>query len=66
MPRIQCPTLIVQGEEDQFTLPEHASFLHQAIQGSELAFFPDAGHEVQREQPRAFNQRVLEFWTSLP
>ena len=62
---IRCPTLIIQGEEDRWVGPEHAKMLHQAIEGSQFEVFPGAGHEVQREQPQAFNRRVLEFLAAL-
>ncbi|MDA0988985.1 MAG: alpha/beta hydrolase, partial [Chloroflexi bacterium] len=62
---IACPTLIVQGEADPWVDKVHGERLHVSIPGSELEMFPGAGHEVQREQPSAFNARVLEFLSSL-
>ena len=62
---ILCPTLVVQGEADPFVGTEHARTLHSSIAQSELALFPDTGHEVQREKPREFNLRVMEFLASV-
>ena len=62
---IDCPTLIIQGKNDPWVNPAHGKRLHESIPGSELEFFPAAGHEVQREQPKAFNARVLRFLSLL-
>ena len=60
-----CPTLIIQGGNDPWVNPVHGKRLHESLPGSELESFPAAGHEVQREQPKAFNARVLRFLFSL-
>lgn len=62
---ITCPTLIVQGEADPWVDKVHGERLHVSIPGSQLEMFPGAGHEVQREQPSAFNARVMGFLSSL-
>jgi pimeloyl-ACP methyl ester carboxylesterase len=58
---IACQTLIIQGESDPWVNPEHGKRLHESISMSELKIFTGAGHEVQREQPQAFNACVLSF-----
>ena len=58
---IACQTLIIQGASDPWVNPEHGKRLHESISTSELEMFTGAGHEVQREQPRAFNDCVLSF-----
>ena len=58
---VDCPTLIVQGELDSSVGIGQAHMLHGSIQGSELEIFPGVGHELHREQPEAFNRRVLRF-----
>ena len=65
LPTIACPTLIIQGEKDPWVNPVHAHMLHGSIRGSEVELFPGVGHEVQREEPEAFNRRVLRFLSSL-
>jgi pimeloyl-ACP methyl ester carboxylesterase len=62
---IACPTLIIQGENYPWVNPIHGKRLHESIPGSELEMFPGAGHEVQRDQPEAFNERVLRFLSLL-
>ncbi len=63
---IDCPTLIIQGEEDSWVGVEHAHMLHRLIQRSRLVIHPGVGHEVHREQPEVFNRQVLEFLSALP
>jgi pimeloyl-ACP methyl ester carboxylesterase len=58
---IECPTLIVHGENDPWIGPEHPKMLHGSIRHSELDLFPYTGHEIHREKPNAFNRRVLKF-----
>ena len=62
---ITCPTLIIQGETDPWIDPVHPQMLHSSIQESELEFFPETGHEVQREKPEVFNPLVLRFLSSV-
>lgn len=40
---INCPVLIVQGDTD-FTLVEHAAFMHDHLRGSSLAVLPATTH----------------------
>lgn len=61
---ITCPTLIVHGGKDPWGNLVNVENLNKSIIRSELAIFPDAGHEVQREQPEVFNARVLKFLSS--
>ncbi|RJP60809.1 MAG: alpha/beta hydrolase [Candidatus Auribacter fodinae] len=58
---VSVPTLIVWGEKDKVTHPNDARFLHAQIQGSELAFIPDAGHLAHIEEPEAFNRLVSQY-----
>ena len=62
---IRCPTLIVHGEDDEWGGPEHAYLIRDSIQGSELDLFPGVGHEVHREEPETFNNRLYGFLSSL-
>ncbi len=62
---IRCPTLIVQGEEDEWGGVEHALMVRDSIQGSALDVFPGVGHEVHREKPEVFNSRLYYFLSSL-
>lgn len=59
--RVTCPTLIIQGDQDQVFPPSMAEELHKGIQGSQLVIFSGAGHGPHRDQPENFNNQVLAF-----
>ena len=59
--RIACPTLVVQGLEDEHATPQHARDLAAGIPGAGLWLVPGAHHMFPQEQPEMFNQRLLEF-----
>lgn len=59
--RIDLPTLILCGNEDEMTPVKYSQFLHQRIKGSRLEILPSAGHMVMMESPGAFNERIKEF-----
>jgi pimeloyl-ACP methyl ester carboxylesterase len=61
---IACPTLVVQGLEDEHATPRHARDLAAEISGAELWLVPEAGHMFPQEQPEKFNQRILAFLRS--
>ena len=53
--KIQSPTLIIVGEDDQSTPLAAAQFLKENIQGSELVVIKSAAHLANIEQHEAFN-----------
>ncbi|OGP89005.1 MAG: hypothetical protein A2156_05005 [Deltaproteobacteria bacterium RBG_16_48_10] len=59
--KINLPTLIVCGEEDELTPVKYSEFLHDHIKASKLEILPNAGHMVMMESPDAFNRKVKEF-----
>jgi pimeloyl-ACP methyl ester carboxylesterase len=62
--RIDLPTLVLCGNEDEMTPLKYSQFLHQQITGSRLEILPSAGHMVMMEAPVAFNEKVKEFMTT--
>jgi len=50
---IQCPTLVVAGDEDLLRSPDEARELAEGIPGAQLVTVPRAGHLIPLEQPRA-------------
>lgn len=58
--RINVPTLIVVGDEDEPCL-EPSFRLKQWIAPSGLVVFPKTGHVVNQEEPALFNQMVGDF-----
>ncbi|WP_007515974.1 MULTISPECIES: alpha/beta fold hydrolase [Pseudofrankia] len=53
------PTLIIWGEHDAVIPVTHARIAHEAMPGSRLEIFPDAGHFPHHTDPARF-QAVLE------
>jgi len=64
LPKIQCPTLVIQGEEDEHASPQHAMDISDNIQDASLWLISDVKHMVHQERPVDFNQKVLEFLES--
>ncbi|GLK55274.1 hydrolase [Methylopila capsulata] len=54
-PTVACPTLVLVGDEDAPTPPEHARRMTAAIPGAELVIVPDCGHLSTLERPEAVN-----------
>ena len=59
--QIDCPTLVVVGQEDVLTPPAEMRRLAQAIPGATFVEIPAAGHLSPLENPRAVNEAVVEF-----
>ena len=59
--RIECPTLVMVGENDALKPPRYSRLIAERIAGCELLVIPGAGHAVIFEQPSAVNRAVLAF-----
>jgi len=64
MKRIDVPTLIVTGDEDEPCL-EPALLMKRAIPTAGLVVVPRAGHTLNLEEPDAFNRAVFEFLSAV-
>ncbi|MBM3373094.1 MAG: alpha/beta fold hydrolase [Betaproteobacteria bacterium] len=58
---IECPALVIVGDQDHGTPPEMARQIHANLRGSELLIIPSAAHLSNVEQPQAFNDALLGF-----
>lgn len=58
---IRCPTLVLCGDDDQVTPPEHARELAERISGAQLELIPRCGHMLTMERPAAVNA-ALRAW----
>ena len=65
LPEINCPTLILVGEQDGLTPPADAKLMAEKIKRSQLEIVPGAGHLSNLEQPDHFNKTVRKFLESL-
>jgi pimeloyl-ACP methyl ester carboxylesterase len=58
---IACPTLVIQGEQDEHATPQHARDITAAIPGAELWLAPGVGHMLPQEAAERFNPRLIKF-----
>jgi pimeloyl-ACP methyl ester carboxylesterase len=63
--KINLPTLILCGEEDELTPVKYSHFLQNRIKGSKLEVLPHAGHMVMMESAKAFNEKIGGFISTL-
>jgi pimeloyl-ACP methyl ester carboxylesterase len=57
----EMPTLIVWGERDPIIPYRHALAASEAMPGSHLVSFPQAGHFAHRDDPRRFVRELTDF-----
>jgi pimeloyl-ACP methyl ester carboxylesterase len=62
--RLEVPTLIVTGDEDEPCL-EPAIFMKRRIPAAGLVVLPKSGHTINLEEPDAFNRALVEFLTAV-
>jgi 3-oxoadipate enol-lactonase len=58
---INCPTLIIVGEQDILIPLKYSKILHEKIKGSELITIENCGHVPSIEKPAEFNEIVFRF-----
>ena len=59
---IDCPTLVIVGEQDPGTPVEAARLIQSNIRGAELVIIPAAAHLSNVEQTEAFNKALMSFY----
>jgi pimeloyl-ACP methyl ester carboxylesterase len=60
--RIACPTLIVNGDEDQTAPASMARALGDQIERAEVTILPRCGHWAPLEQPKEVNDLLKRFY----
>lgn len=60
-PTIDCPTLVLWGEEDSWIPVERGRALSALVPGAVLETIADAGHLVIEEAPAELGRRILRF-----
>jgi len=58
---INLPTFIIVGEDDPATPVSASRAIHEHIKNSSLVILPSTRHLSNVEQPRVFNENLLEF-----
>ncbi len=61
LPQIKVPTLILVGENDNFTPPPSSKIMNEGIINSELKIISRAGHVSNLENTDEFNHNLLKF-----
>src|SRR5262249_34228404 len=59
--RIQCPAMVVAGENDAIIRVEDAQSVAEGISGAQFVKVPNSGHLSNLENPQAFNSALLGF-----
>ena len=65
LPKIDIPTLVIVGREDEFTPVAKAEELKENLQNCKLVIIENAGHMPNLEQAEEFNKAVLDFLQSV-
>jgi len=65
LPQITCPTLLVCGESDLLTPPEHSLEMAALIAGARLELLPTCGHLLTWEQPQRINALLIDWLAGL-
>jgi pimeloyl-ACP methyl ester carboxylesterase len=61
--RVQCPTLIVWGKEDEIIPLAHAADFHRDIKNSTVCLLDSCGHCPMMEQPKETEAVVRKFFS---
>jgi 3-oxoadipate enol-lactonase len=59
--RIECPTMVITGENDVIIRMEDSRAVADAISGARFVTVPNSGHLSNLENPDAFNTALLSF-----
>jgi pimeloyl-ACP methyl ester carboxylesterase len=58
---IRCPTLVVCGDSDALTPPDHSREIAAGIAGARLEIIAECGHLLTLERPEQVNALLLEW-----
>jgi pimeloyl-ACP methyl ester carboxylesterase len=58
---IKAPTMLVQGGESVYVLPEDVEKFKETLPGVRHEVVPGAGHAVQSDQPAALSDLIKDF-----
>jgi pimeloyl-ACP methyl ester carboxylesterase len=66
LPQINCPVLLIAGEQDPLIPPSIAEQMEKAIPDARLELLQDAGHLSNLEKPVEFTEIVKDFLDEFP
>lgn len=61
LPRVRCPVLAIQGEEDEYGTLEQVEHIRAAVPGAEVLKLPRCRHSPHRDQPEATLEAIARF-----
>jgi pimeloyl-ACP methyl ester carboxylesterase len=61
LPRIRCPLLAVQGEDDEYGTMAQIDVIARRVPHARLLKLPACGHSPHRDQPAALSEAVVAF-----
>jgi non-heme chloroperoxidase len=59
--KVKAPVLLITGEKSPRVLSAIIEELQKCLMNTELAVIPGASHEMEMDNPQAFNEAVLKF-----
>ena len=61
LPNINHPVLVITGRYDDIAGPEETQSAKELLKHSEIIILPNAGHQSFVDEPKLFNEAILEF-----
>jgi pimeloyl-ACP methyl ester carboxylesterase len=62
---ITCPTLVVQGDNDEYGSLAQVEAIHRRVPATQTLILPGCGHSPHRDQPKLTLAAISEFITTL-
>ena len=62
---ISCPTLVIQGEEDEYGTRAHVETIRRGVPNTQALVLPRCGHSPHRDQPEITLDAISKFVASL-
>jgi pimeloyl-ACP methyl ester carboxylesterase len=65
LPQLACPTLVMCGDSDQLTPPEHSREIAALVPGATLEMVPRCGHMLTMEKPEIVTAEIARWLSGL-
>ena len=63
---ITCPTLVIQGEDDQYGTVAHVEAIQRRVLRTQTLILARCGHSPHRDQPQVTLEAISKFVATLP
>ena len=64
LPRLTIPAMFIWGEQDNFVPVELGRQLEKLLPNFKFQYVPNAGHQVQNDQPELVGKLMMDFYSS--